>query len=160
MGILLFNCVGYRLLSNFMQDRACQRLESRLDRRQYDESQLISIKIPVKDLSYYNNSAVFERVDGQIDINGVPYQYVKRRLFNDSLELLCIPNVMSLKIRAGGNGYVKFVKEIERTDPYTVIDSFQIGEPSFTVNERGDYVLTDILSAILSTDERPPCRIS
>src|SRR5580698_3798791 len=102
MGILLFNWFGYRVLNDLMQDRSNLQLQSQLDLRHYDESQLITIKLPAAHLSYFNNSAVFERVDGQIEINGIPYQYVKRRIYNDSLELLCIPNQMALKLRISG----------------------------------------------------------
>ena len=71
MGILLFNLAGYRLLNGLLQDRAGAQLQSRVDRHQYDLSQLISVKFPVTHLSYYNNSPSFERMDGQIEINGV-----------------------------------------------------------------------------------------
>src|ERR1700733_8110979 len=105
MGILLFNWLGYRVLNDFMQDRANLQLQSQLDLRHYDESQLVSFKMPATSLAYYNNSAIFERVDGQIEINGIPYQYVKRRIYNDSIEFLCIPNQTALKLRVSGEDY-------------------------------------------------------
>src|ERR1700743_1724983 len=86
IGILFFNWYGYQLLSTYWQQRAEHKLEARLDRHDYDDSHLTSIKIPLNTLSYYNGSAVFERVDGMIDLNGVHYNYVKRRIFGDSLE--------------------------------------------------------------------------
>jgi hypothetical protein len=172
-GILLFNWVGYRVLNSFMQDKADLQLEAQLDRCQYDESQLLSIKVPVAQLAYYNNSPVFERVDGQIEIGGIPYQYVKRRIYNDSLEVLCIPNRAALKLRLSRDDYFKLVNDIQRSqgqhpgshpasfkgtiaDPYTVTNSFQLGSPPFRVIKRAYYFLVSFHSIPGSTDDRPP----
>ena len=59
-----------------------------MENNNYKESQLISPKVPVSYIPYYNNSKSFERIDGQIEIQGGLYKYVKRRIYNDSLELL------------------------------------------------------------------------
>lgn len=142
-----------------MQDKASRRLEAQLDRRHYDESQLISIKVPVTHLSYYNNSAVFERVDGQIEINGIPYQYVKRRIYNDSLELLCIPNQTALKLRASGDDYFKLVNRIIKNfevDSYTITGLFRIKDRDFTVIARINHFFVRLPSAPAATAERPP----
>ena len=88
IGILFFNWYGYQLLTAYWQQKAENTLVARLDRHDYDDDQLVSIKVPLTTLDYYNSSTSFERVDGQVDINGVHYNYVKRRIFKDSLELL------------------------------------------------------------------------
>jgi hypothetical protein len=106
MGILFFNWYGYKLLSFYLEDTANRQLEARLDQDRFDESQLISIKVPSTHLSYYNSSAKFERVDGQIEVNGVQYKYVKRRLFNDSLELL----------QTARNQFFQLVNDIQQQD--------------------------------------------
>src|SRR5260370_348016 len=114
MGILFFNWYGYKLLSFYLEDRADRQLEARLDEDRYDESQLISIKVPSSHLSYYNSTAQFERVDGQIEVGGVEYKYVKRRLFNDSLELLCIPNHAAMKLQTARNQFFQLVNDIQQ----------------------------------------------
>ena len=114
MGILFFNWYGYQLLSSYLQDRANSRLEARLDENNYDESQLVSVKIPITSLSYYNPSAGFERVDGQIEIGGIQYKYVKRRLFKDSLELLCIPNQASMSLQTAKNDFFRQVNDLQQ----------------------------------------------
>ena len=154
-----------------MQDRANLQLQSQLDLRHYDESQLISIKLPATHLAYYNNSARFERVDGRIDINGVPYQYVKRRIYNDSIELFCIPNQMTLKLRLSGEDYFKLINDIRHSqqgqghpvatkffavDPYTATDRFRVGDPSFTLIERIGVNSTRLPSPFGTAIERPP----
>jgi hypothetical protein len=114
MGILFFNWYGYKLLSSYLEDRADRRLEASLDEDRYDESQLISIKVPSSHLSYYNSNAQFERVDGQIEVGGIQYKYVKRRLYNDSLELLCIPNHDAMKLQTARNQFFQLVNDIQQ----------------------------------------------
>ncbi|MBN9379378.1 MAG: hypothetical protein J0H74_01350 [Chitinophagaceae bacterium] len=114
MGILFFNWYGYKLLSFYLEDRADRRLEASLDKDRYDESQLISIKVPSSHLSYYNSNTQFERVDGQIEVKGIQYKYVKRRLYNDSLELLCIPNHDAMKLQTARNQFFQLVNDIQQ----------------------------------------------
>ena len=95
-----------------MEDKANARLESQLNNGGYDESQLISIKIPATHLSYYTNSKFFDRVDGHIEIKGVKYNYVKSRLYNDSLELLCIPNHSLMRIQNAKDDFFKLVNDL------------------------------------------------
>ena len=92
LGMLLFNWGGYRLVTNYLENKADSRLEANLDRENYNEADLVSIKVATT-LPYYTSSASYERVDGEIVIEGVNYKYVKRRFYNDSLELLCIRNI-------------------------------------------------------------------
>ena len=156
-----------------MQDRSNLQLQSQLDLRHYDETQLVSIKLPATQLSYYNNSAVFERVDGQIEINGIPYQYVKRRIYNDSIELLCIPNRMALNLRLSGEDYFRLINDIQRSqqgqghpggatkffavDPYTATHPFRIGDLSFIlIGGADDHFSTNLLSPPGIAAERPP----
>jgi hypothetical protein len=113
LGILFFNWCGYRFLSSWLEDRANSALESVLDENQYNESQLISLKIPALHMGYYSNSKAFERVDGQIEIGGIPYKFVKRRLYKDSLELLCIPNLAANQLRTAKDEFFKLVNDLQ-----------------------------------------------
>lgn len=114
VGILFFNWYGYQLLSNYWQDRADRRLEASLDKNDYDESSLISFKVPLTSLGYYNSDGSFERVSGRIEISGVSYQYVKRRIFKDSLEVLCIPNMASIKLQTAKNEFFGRVNDLQQ----------------------------------------------
>ncbi|MEJ0080249.1 MAG: hypothetical protein WDM78_04660 [Puia sp.] len=73
LGLFLFNCFGYKLLMNYIENRADQQMEEQLDNNDYDESQLVSIKVPITYLPYYNNSKSFERIDGKL-------KYTARRI--------------------------------------------------------------------------------
>jgi hypothetical protein len=113
-GVLFFNWYGYQLLSAYWQQEADQKLVARLDRSDFDESQLISLKIPLTTLSYYNSSTGFERVDGKIELNGIYYNYVKRRIFKDSLELLCIPNTTAMNLQKVKNDFFRQVNDLQQ----------------------------------------------
>jgi hypothetical protein len=139
LGLFLFNCFGYKLLISYIENKADQQLEEQLDNNNYDESQLISIKVPVTYLPYYNNSKSFERIDGQIEIHGTPYKYVKRRIYNDSLELLCIPNATAMKLQSTRNEIFKFVNDLQpgkKSEPHS---------RSFKVPTINDYISNDLL---------------
>lgn len=93
--LLLFNWLGYRLFFGYMEQQSSHAMNLRLDSNDYDEASLISIKIPVTNLPYYTNSPIFERVKGNINIDGREYQYVEKRIYNDSFEMRCIPTSRS-----------------------------------------------------------------
>jgi hypothetical protein len=114
MGVLFFNWYGYQLLGNYWQNCAERGLAASFDQNNYDESALISFKVPLTSLSYYNSSPGYERVNGQIDIAGVRYQYVKRRIFGDSLEVLCLPNMTSMKLRTASNDFFRQVNDLQQ----------------------------------------------
>lgn len=97
LGVFVFNLFGYKLLVSFMVKNANQTLEAAIDKNKYSESELITIKKPIN-LPYYNNSKDFTRSYGEVEMNGVLYQYVKSRIYNDSLEMLCIPNISKQQI--------------------------------------------------------------
>jgi hypothetical protein len=114
LSVLLFNWFGYRLVIGMLETQADSGLETQFDESRYDESQLISIKVPVRYLPYYSNSGGYERVNGQIEIGGVQYKYVKRRIYNDSLELMCIPNHQAMRLRVAENEFFKFSNDLAR----------------------------------------------
>jgi hypothetical protein len=114
MGVLFFNWYGYQLLSIYLQHRAERRLEANFDQNNYDQSSLISFKVPITSLAYFNNYTGYERANGQIDIGGIRYQYVKRRIFGDSLEVLCIANMTSMKLRTASNDFFRQVNDLQQ----------------------------------------------
>ena len=90
--LLAFNWVGYRLLTGFMESKADIALEAKIDNSDYDESSLIEIRVPLNAPYLSDNSTEFERYDGELELDGVHYKYVKRKVVNGELVLLCLPN--------------------------------------------------------------------
>lgn len=113
LAIFTFNIAGYQLMYNLLASKSDATLELALDAKNYNDQDLISIKQPTN-LPYYNNSKTFQRIDGEVEIDGVKYKYVKCRIYNDSLEMLCIPNVAKMKIDASKNAYAKVANDFQQ----------------------------------------------
>lgn len=114
MGILLFNWVGYRGIFSYLENNSSQLLNERLDNREFEEESLITIKLPVENLPYYTNSPIFERVNGKLTIGGMQYQYVEKRIFNDSIEMRCIPNAQSTHLTNARDEFFKMVNDLQQ----------------------------------------------
>ena len=76
---MLLNLAGYKVLFHFLQQRADSQLQASLDKQQYNEQDLVTIKVPLS-LPYQTNWKEFERVDGEIKLDGKIYKYVKNNL--------------------------------------------------------------------------------
>ena len=116
LGILLFNGFGYRLVSNYFDQKATDQLVHLIEENNYDESYLVTIKTPIN-LPYYANNPQFERVDGEIVIKGIVYQYVQRRVYNDSLELKVLPNQDRLHIKNAREDFYKLAQDLSNSNP-------------------------------------------
>jgi hypothetical protein len=93
-----------------LQDKEEENLHARLDKALYNEDELISIKTPLN-LPYYINSAGYERAYGSVNVNGVEYEYVKQRIYQDTLELLCLPNQAKTQLQTAKNEWFKLSVE-------------------------------------------------
>lgn len=99
-----------------MEDRSAALMEQRTDSRAYNESELVSIKTTLN-LPYYTSSADYERAYGSIEVDGITYQYVKRRVYQDTLELLCLPNVTIRDIKEAKNNIAKQAADGSTSSP-------------------------------------------
>jgi hypothetical protein len=115
LSIFTFNIAGYQLMYNYMENRSDAALEQQLDNKGYNESDLISIKQPAS-LPYYTNNEIFQRIDGEVEIDGIQYKYVKSRIYNDSLEMLCIPHTAKMKIEQSRNEYAQGAHDFQQND--------------------------------------------
>lgn len=90
-----------------------EALEQKLDDKDYNEADLISIKLATN-LPYNTNNKTFQRVDGEVEIAGIKYKYVKSRIYNDSLEMLCIQHTAKMKIEQSKNNYVQNTNDFQQ----------------------------------------------
>ena len=128
LAILGFNWVGYQFFTNYIQQRADTKFTTALDENRFDESQLISIKAPARYLSGYVYSNQFERIDGQVEIEGIQYNYVKRRIVNDSLEFLCIPNQKATQLQTAKNDFFRLVNDLQHPGQGKKADQHNAGK--------------------------------
>jgi hypothetical protein len=113
--IFMFNLFGYKLYFSYLVENANHALESSLDKNDYCETDLLTIKIPIS-LPYYTNSSVFTRAYGEIEVKNILYKYVKTRIFNDSLEMLCIPNTSKQKLLLSKDKFTQIVFDVQKDE--------------------------------------------
>lgn len=99
IAVYLFNLIGYSLYTNYFIAQADKKIIQQIDNNSIDEQLLIEIKTPVS-IPYYNNSKEYQRMDGEFVLHGVHYNYVKRKIQNDTLYLLCLPNFETTSLYA------------------------------------------------------------
>jgi hypothetical protein len=151
--LFLFNLVGYRLVVDYMQQKANDQLEARLDNNAYDESQLMELKIPMH-LAYQNSSASYQRCNGEIEINGVLYKYVKRRVDNDTLFLMCIANTKKMHLQTAKDDFFKVSNDLAQNNGSKKSDNSK----SAFQNLQGEYDRFTPSSALLALlASRLPC---
>lgn len=122
------NWFGYRIVIGYIEQEHSRQLTMRFDEEKYDESQLISVKTSFP-LPYLVNSADFERWDGEINIDGILYKYVKRRFINDSIEFLCIPDRHSMNLQTARDNFFRLANDLQQDQPGKKTDHSTI--PSF-----------------------------
>jgi hypothetical protein len=116
IALLFFNWYGYRIVMGIMAKDADQQLELQLDNNEYDESQLIEVRVALN-IPYQNDQAEFERHYGEMEVEGKYYTYVKRKIENGFLVLKCIPNSSKEKIKAAGNDFFKMANGLDQDQP-------------------------------------------
>ena len=110
---MLFNGFGYRIVSNYFDQKAADHLVTLIEQNDYNESALVSIKTPIN-LPYYSNNPKFERLDGEMEIDGIVYQYVERRVYNDSLEIRILPNQDRMHIKNAKDSFDQLAADFEQ----------------------------------------------
>lgn len=146
---------------------------SKLNNSLYEENELIEIKVPVT-LPYQSNWVDFERYDGEVEINGVHYSYVKRKIENDTLILLCLPNTDKMKLNSARVSYLSLVNDLQNSDtgksvpPSSGTIKFVLSEyntvETYTISPLADagmsipYTITSdpVISAYIETPAQPP----
>lgn len=115
LSVLLFNWVGYRLLTAYWEDRAAARLEASLDNDQYDPDQLILLRVSADGLPYSKTSMYFERSEGVIEIGAARFHTVRRRFYNDSIEFLCLPDGAVNQLRSAKDDFFRLVNDLQKS---------------------------------------------
>ena len=90
--VLLLHSMGYQWVNDLLLHRADQRMQARIDARQYNNDQLIELSVTLS-LPYSTNWGEWEAVEGEVMVNGMAYRYVERKLENGVMHVRCLPNM-------------------------------------------------------------------
>ncbi|MBP6687177.1 MAG: hypothetical protein KA160_04895 [Lacibacter sp.] len=110
--ILLFNWFGYRVVMDYVQQKADTHFEQKLDNKEYDANALIEVRAPVN-LPYQTDWKEFERVSGEITINGMHYKYVERKLEGGEMIYKCIPDEGKARLVNARENFFKLVNDLQ-----------------------------------------------
>ncbi len=164
--ILVFNFWGYRVVLSFLEQEATTRLVHRLDAGDYSRDQLVEVKIPLS-LPYYTDWGNYESYSGSVTWNGENYQYVKRKLSQDTLYLLCIPHTEKNTIQSAKMDYFRIVNDLQHDggtqkpgqQPISIklmLSEFIGTEPAFTLAHRtGELAANNLYYRDLSSQFDP-----
>lgn len=95
-----------------IEHQANKDLAARIDRMEFNELELVTIKVPLN-LPYQQNWNEFERYDGDVTVDGVHYKYVMRKVYNDSLILKCLPNETKQQLHKAERQYFQLVNDLD-----------------------------------------------
>ncbi len=112
ISILSFNWYGYDLLVKILENKYDEQLETALDNRDYDPSQLIELDAKVI-LPYVADWKDFERVDGEVMIDGIYYKFVERKYENGRIIYRCIPNKNKIKLHHARSTFYQLMNEMQ-----------------------------------------------
>ncbi|MBL7818803.1 MAG: hypothetical protein JNL70_27640 [Saprospiraceae bacterium] len=102
--LLLFNAFGYYLLFGYEQAQAREQVIQNI--QNMPESSFMVVKMLVSPYAHVEDRD-FEYVEGEFRKDGKTYNFVKKRIKNDSLELYCLNNIRQDQLTAQFNDYVK-----------------------------------------------------
>jgi hypothetical protein len=170
--LFLFNIIGYRLLFYYVQQTEDAQVQASLDKSDYNEQELVTIKVPLS-MPYQLNKA-FERVDGEITLDGKIYKYVKRKIEDGQLVLLCLPDVHKMRLQNARDDFFKQANDLNATsspkksgNTVTIknalgdYDKLHEQQLNFSITSRAAYETPINISAKTipyhNSPEQPPC---
>jgi hypothetical protein len=124
-----------------LKKNATANLEQKISAGQYSDEQLVEIRIPLN-MPYYSDKD-YEEVYGETDFNGEHYQYVKRKVSDNTLYLLCLPNKDKTSIVKVKNEFTKAVNDVPGNKEGSqqksgliklLTTEFRVNETAFDIN--------------------------
>lgn len=109
--LLLFNWIGYRFVFDYLQHHADVKLDYRIENKQYTSNELLVLEVPIQ-LPYSPHQTTFEKVSGEILLNGVLYKYVERKIEDGKVILKCIPNQQKQQVVNARDQFMHLVNEM------------------------------------------------
>lgn len=89
--IHLFNITGRTLFADYFIYENKIHTENRIDLGDYNSNELVEIKVPLNN-PYYSSTPGYERYYGEGEWDGRAYNYVMRKVMNDTVYIVCLEN--------------------------------------------------------------------
>jgi hypothetical protein len=78
-------------------NRSDQQITKQIYDNKINSAKLFEIKVPVN-LPYITDWKDYEQIEGQIQLNGTYYNYVRLKMAHDTMSLICIPNTVKTNL--------------------------------------------------------------
>ncbi len=166
--ILLFNMIGYRAWFYYAEKKADAAMEARIDKDQYDENDLVTLQIPLYN-PYQLEQKTFERANGEVNINGRTFRYVKRKVSDGNLILLCLADYHKTVLKkartnyenaandlTGNNRGSKIQKSLGGTEYINQYGSMGVWEYGNTVLQYPSFNTINFTDPLIKTPGKPP----
>jgi len=159
---------------DYIQVQQDAHFVTKLDNKDYDPSSLVEIKVPVS-LPYQTDWKLFERVDGEIEFNGIHYKYVERKLEAGEMIYRCIPDNDKSQILNARENFFKLVNDLQAQssskksgsapahtyktfsfDYCEKLNAWSFNQPDIKQSLCFIYTTQSLLTAMVLTPEQPP----
>lgn len=77
------------------------------------DQDLVSIKVATVLPPYTYPSNRYEAVNGEVNVNGMTYKYVKRRILKDSIEFLCAPHFAKKRLENAREEFFRLSNDLQ-----------------------------------------------
>lgn len=165
----LFNIAGYSLLFGYFGRQSSAQLSSKIERHIYNEKDLVEIKIHLN-LPYYNSQNDYESLEGEITLNGNHYNYVKRKVSQDTLFLMCLPNREKDNLLTAKNDYAKTANDFDGeaksknaikkengfSQYHSHIAGYSLTPPEIAVKKQCSFISLFVPASFISRYDLPP----
>ena len=122
------------MVADWLQARAEERLQAVIDDRSFNTANLVELSV-VTNLPYTNDWREWERVNGTVEIKGLHYQYVERKLEKGKMFYHCLPNSEKQNLVAARDEFFQLVNNFNQQP-----DQKQSSSKSIIINNFiGDY---------------------
>ncbi len=111
-------------------------LQASFDVEDYNEADLLTLTIPLS-MPYQLERPQFERVDGEVTFEGKIYKYVKRKVVEGKLVLLCLPDNNKMRIQSAKDDFFKFSNDLVQNNTSKKVPQSKTG---VFKNLSGDYI--------------------
>ena len=110
--LLLFNFMGSRLLFYALQQKANNSIVAKIDKEDYNDADLVTLTVPLL-MPYIADSKDFESKDGEITLNGKVYHYVKQKISQGNLVLMCLPDEQKTHLQNAKDDFFRLANELQ-----------------------------------------------
>ncbi len=162
------NMAAYAFVFQYGMNEADNKIISRIDADNYNNNDLLLIKMPLNMPYLINNN--YERINGEIEYAGVHYNYVKRKVLNDTLYLICLPNSEKTQLAEAKISVAKSVsdtpsskkdagsqdKKAGLTSEYTIISLYHFKTNIAAIHQQNIFLIIKPAAVFIGLSAQPP----